>query len=64
MEQKIEIGQVWKNRTTLAKRVVRGPSFIQTIQDNPSEFELVADRPHGDEDFSYVCGSDYCKCMQ
>lgn len=24
----------------------------------------VADRPHGDGDYSYTCGLDYCRCMQ
>jgi hypothetical protein len=26
--------------------------------------EFVCKRPHGDGDFSYVCGSDYCRCSQ
>lgn len=26
--------------------------------------ELVCSQPHEDGDFSYVCGSDYCRCMQ
>ena len=30
----------------------------------PDGAEIVADRPHGDDDFSYLCGRDYCRCMQ
>lgn len=28
------------------------------------DYKISADRPHGDEDFSYMCGRDYCRCMQ
>ena len=27
-------------------------------------YDFVADKPHADGDFSYTCGSDYCRCMQ
>lgn len=30
----------------------------------PEGAEIVASLPHGDGDFSYCCGSDWCKCMQ
>lgn len=26
--------------------------------------EIVCESPHADGDFSYVCGSDWCRCMQ
>jgi hypothetical protein len=30
----------------------------------PDGAEVTADRPHDDGDFSYCCGSDWCRCMQ
>jgi hypothetical protein len=29
----------------------------------PSGATIVAESPHADGDFSYVCGSDYCRCI-
>ena len=26
--------------------------------------EIIANTPHEGDDFSYMCGSDYCRCMQ
>lgn len=31
---------------------------------NDEKYLFVCDRPHGDDDFSYMCGCDYCRCMQ
>jgi hypothetical protein len=30
----------------------------------PDGASIVCDEPHQDGDFSYVCGFDYCRCMQ
>jgi len=56
---KVPDRSVIKNRKTGEKIVVYGESEIHT-----SEFEVVADRPHGDGDYSYLCNSQYCRCKQ
>ncbi len=41
-----------------------GTKFIVKLEPyelRPGE-EIVADRPHGDGDFSYCCGVTYCRC--
>ncbi|GAH71030.1 unnamed protein product [marine sediment metagenome] len=52
-------GEVYQDKATGRKFAVRNPHELAS-----DKFEKVADRPHGDGDFSYVCGSDYCRCMQ
>jgi hypothetical protein len=39
-----------------SKHVVRTPRALL-----PAE-TFVCERPHQDEDFSYLCGYDYCRC--
>lgn len=39
-----------------SKYVVRTPRSLE-----PTE-KFICNRPHEDGDFSYLCGSDYCRC--
>jgi len=39
-------------------------SVVRQDRGSSSSEQLVCDRPHGDGDFSYVCGSDWCRCCQ
>ena len=57
-----KIGEVYQNKETLEKFVIRGPKGMEKV--SASEWEKVADTPHGDDDFSYMCGSNYCRCTQ
>ncbi len=43
---------------TKYKRVIRKEQEVLEHY----RYELIADRPHGDGDFSYLCGSHYCRC--
>lgn len=51
-------GQVYLHPATNRKTVAR----------KDQEFEVpvvvIANRPHGDGDFNYLCGSTYCRCCQ
>lgn len=58
MSTEVKRGNVVENIETGRKSVVRTDRVLL-----PSE-KVVADRPHGDDDFSYVCGSDWCRCCQ
>lgn len=46
--------------------VVQQPDGRKYVAAKPHEIDpgakVIADRPHGDGDFSYTCGRDYCKC--
>lgn len=50
-------GQVVKTREG-RKYVVNKPHEL------PIGAQVIADTPHGDGDFSYCCGIDWCRCMQ
>ena len=57
----VEKGNVVHNILTNRKNVVRVASNNIYEAD---EYEILADKPHADGDFSYTCGSEYCRCMQ
>jgi len=58
-------GNVWMQKSTGQKIVIQKMDMrMFLIVNDPSDWELVSERPHGDGDLSYVCGSDYCRCMQ
>jgi len=40
-----------------------GRSGMNILLD-PSETAEVIEQPHADGDFSYLCGSEYCRCKQ
>lgn len=48
--------------------VVQQPDGRKYVVGKPHEIDpgavVIADRPHGDGDYSYTCGSEYCKCCQ
>lgn len=48
------------------KALSNGRKFVvkQDSHYNPEEYEFVCDNPHGDGDFSYICGMNWCRCMQ
>tara|TARA_R110000803_G_scaffold169996_1_gene233064 strand:+ start:3322 stop:3513 length:192 start_codon:yes stop_codon:yes gene_type:complete len=54
------IGNVLKNRKTGGKIVIRKDVFV----DKEKKYEFVCSSPHDEGDFSYFCGSDYCRCAQ
>lgn len=54
----VKRGNVVQDIETGRKSVIRADRMLL-----PSE-KVVADRPHGDDDFSYCCGGEWCRCMQ
>ena len=36
----------------------------QYVLEHLNEYKFISDIPHSDGDYSYICGKDYCKCMQ
>lgn len=57
-----EIGHVWKKKEGY-KFVVRQRN-LREMAINPEQFEFICSRPHEDQDFSYLCGQDWCRCCQ
>lgn len=55
-------GEVYRNKETHKKVVVKDLKSAKKV-DTP-EWEKVADVPHGDGDYSYLCGSGWCRCTQ
>lgn len=53
----IKKGQVFIHEIT-GRKIVAARDHIRE-----SEVEIVAESPHADGDFSYLCGSVYCRCM-
>jgi hypothetical protein len=54
-----EVGEVWRLATG-RKRVVRQRHV--DAGELGIFLEFVCSRPHEDEDFSYMCGFDWCRC--
>lgn len=61
-ETQAQIGEVWRNNVTNKVFVVRTEKSIENIK--KGDYAKVADRAHENDDFSYLCGSDWCRCMQ
>ena len=53
-------GMVLQNKETKEKLVAR--IFTKKYMDN--EYEIICEQPHEDGDFSYMCYSHNCRCMQ
>lgn len=53
-------GEVWRSPHDGRKRVLR----ISAMEGDLTGWTFVCERPHADEDFSYMCGSSYCRCCQ
>lgn len=60
----VEVGQVWSEPDGTV-RIIRESNF-EELRDRivMGGWTFKSDRPHGDSDFSYCCGSDWCRCMQ
>lgn len=58
MAEILKSGNVVKDIHSNKKVVIKE---MRVILENE---KLVSEKPHGDGDFSYVCGSDYCRCAQ
>ncbi|MCK5645083.1 MAG: hypothetical protein KAJ19_30060 [Gammaproteobacteria bacterium] len=52
-------GNVVQNKETGSKHVVNTEFELLTATE-----EIVCETPHADEDYSYLCGGDHCRCMQ
>lgn len=52
-------------RGNVARRKSDGRKIVfrRDHTDTAGEYEYVCERPHQDDDFSYCCGSEYCRCM-
>lgn len=53
-------GMVLQDKKTKEKLVVR--AYTDKYMDN--EYEIICEYPHEDGDFSYMCYSHSCRCMQ
>jgi hypothetical protein len=51
-------GNVVINKQTGYKSVVRTPKTL-----DGAEYELVCESAHDDDDFSYLCTNEYCRCQ-
>lgn len=61
--KKVKEHQVWKNKTT-KKKVIVSIINIDKITREVDSYDFISDRPHGEGDYSYICGFDYCRCIQ
>lgn len=55
-------GEVYRHQTSRETIVIAGP--ITAAETAGPEWVKIADTPHEDNDFSYTCNSDYCRCLQ
>ena len=60
----VQVGHVWKHIPSNSKRYIRSIDDKHVVEEHIGEYEWVCDRPHGDQDFSYMCDSNYCRCCQ
>jgi hypothetical protein len=59
-------GEVWHNSNGRKVVVPKSPERLERMRDelldDPAAWSFVCDKPHDDGDFSYTCGSGYCRC--
>jgi len=46
------------------KKMVVFEQRVAEVRINAEEYEYICEQPHADEDFSYCCGFQWCRCMQ
>jgi len=53
-----------KRKTVLIEKST-GDKFVVREEKDYDEnlYEFVCDRPHEDGDYSYLCGNEYCRCL-
>jgi hypothetical protein len=61
-KQQAQIGEVWRNNDKHRTFTVKSEKSIENIANG--DYTKVADFPHQNDDFSYLCGSEYCRCIQ
>lgn len=59
----LAVNQVWEHIADGFKVVIK-KSNIKEIKYVLDNYEFVCATPHRDGDYSYICGFDYCKCIQ
>jgi len=57
--KKYSAGNVVFNKVK-GRKVVLARDF----EDTTGLYEFVCNEPHEDGDYSYLCGSDYCRCTR
>jgi len=58
-KMEVERGNVVRELTTGAKRCIFSRETLDI-----AKWELVSESPHEDDDFSYLCHRDFCRCSQ
>lgn len=59
-----KIKNVFLDKESGCKEMVWNEADIQKIKGNPTQYEFVCEKPHQDGSYSYLCGSDWCRCCQ
>lgn len=59
----LQIGNVYYNSHSKTKSVVTEWN-INILRSSPENYIYVCKKAHEDDDFSYLCGKDHCKCCQ
>ena len=62
MKNQAKLGEVWRNNEKKRTFVVRSEKSIENIANG--DYTKIADFAHQNDDMSYVCGTDNCRCMQ
>ena len=57
-----KMGEIWRNNRTNKVFMIRKEASLKLIPNG--DYTKVADFAHQNDDMSYMCGSDYCRCIQ
>lgn len=57
-EVNLEKGNVIKNKETGKIQVIKDPRKLTNDE------EFISENPHENDDFSYLCGREHCRCSQ
>lgn len=58
-----KVGQVWMCIKSGIKQVV-DVGLLISIKGNPEDYEYICEYPHADNDYSYMCNANPCKCKE
>lgn len=59
-----KVDEVWEVKNKPYSKFVVRERHLENMRANPSDYTFVSEKIHENRDFSYTCGSDYCRCTQ
>jgi hypothetical protein len=58
----MQVNQILKKRNVVLNTTDNKKHVVREEREISDDEIYICEKPHQDGDFSYLCGSDYCRC--